>query len=1086
MANDLEKRITAKMVLDSTGFNSSLQGVNSQLKLSQSELKNASTQVGVFGKNSESLKSVQEALAKQVELHAKKVNLYKESIEKTTTKLNDNIKERDKLKSSLDKANAEYDEAIKLYGKESDESKKAKESVDKLTEEYKKKEKQVESNAKQINNYTTNMNKADAELAKMKGELQKTNSELDKSNNKWITASDTLKNSSEKLKSTGETVGKVGDGLLKVSAPFIAAGVASGKFAMDFKSSMAKVSTISDDTQVPLDDLGKAILKLSDDTGISADAIADNVYDAISAGQSTADAVNFVTNSTKLAKSGFAEAGQSLDLLTTILNSYGLKASEVSKVSDILIQTQNKGKVTVGELSVSMGKVIPTANSLGVNLEQVATGYAIMTSKGIKAAETTTYMNSMLNEMGKSGTVANKAIQESTGKAFPELIKSGKTVGDVLNSMNEYAKKNGKSLADMFGSAEAGKAALVLSTNAGQDFNNMLKDMNNVTGETDKAFSKVNDTTEARLNKSLNELKNNAIKLGESLLPIVDKTSDVIGKLADKLNSMDAEQVKNIANIALFTAGLGGVLKVGGSVISTVGNIAGGLSKLTGVMGATAGATTTVGAAGAVAGGATGVGALATGLGTAVTAAAPFLLTGAAVVGTGYAIKKVMSQEVVPSIDLFANKIETTATNVKNSAGEMEQSYTQTSTKISEETKKAVGAYMELDKNATQSLTNLYASTTTITNGNSKAIIDTYNQMNQQIKQGFDQHYQERITSLQTFFAESTAISTTEEAEILNKEKWSNEERKASQEEFNQKILEIINRASKEKRTLTAQEMQEIQTYQNNMRQNAVEALSKQEVETKIIMERLKSYSGRITAEQASEVIKNAEKQRQEAVKNAEQEYHDRVAQIIKMRDESGTISAAQADKLIKEAERQKEQSILKADLMKQGVVKKVSEMNADIIKDIDTSDGSIKSRWDKLKEWFNNNPIIRTIKTVGGMGNLVGVNNTIDENWTGTSNYRGGLTTLHERKYELYDLPRGTRIFNHEASEELVTKTAESVATKVANSVLSGINIGSGVGEKTIIIPVTLDGREIARVVAPYNDRIQGNSLRLAERGIG
>jgi hypothetical protein len=49
-----------------------------------------------------------------------------------------------------------------------------------------------------------------------------------------------------------------------------------------------------------------------------------------------------------------------------------------------------------------MGKIIPTANANGVALEQLGAGYAIMTSKGIAAAETTTYMNSMLNELGKS------------------------------------------------------------------------------------------------------------------------------------------------------------------------------------------------------------------------------------------------------------------------------------------------------------------------------------------------------------------------------------------------------------------------------------------------------------------------------------------------------------------------------------------------------------------------------------------------------------------------------------------------------------------------------------------------------------
>lgn len=78
---------------------------------------------------------------------------------------------------------------------------------------------------------------------------------------------------------------------------------------------------------------------MSNQTGISSTEIADNVYNAISAGQSTGDAVNFVSNSTKLAKAGFAEAGDALDILTTILNAYGMEASEVTNVSDMLIQT---------------------------------------------------------------------------------------------------------------------------------------------------------------------------------------------------------------------------------------------------------------------------------------------------------------------------------------------------------------------------------------------------------------------------------------------------------------------------------------------------------------------------------------------------------------------------------------------------------------------------------------------------------------------------------------------------------------------------------------------------------------------------
>ena len=103
---------------------------------------------------------------------------------------------------------------------------------------------------------------------------------------------------------------------MPVSAAVAGIGTAATVSAVNFEDAMAKVSTIADTTEVPLDSLRSQILELSSQTGISANEIADNVYNAISAGQKTGDAVNFVTNSTKLAKAGFADAGAALDVLT--------------------------------------------------------------------------------------------------------------------------------------------------------------------------------------------------------------------------------------------------------------------------------------------------------------------------------------------------------------------------------------------------------------------------------------------------------------------------------------------------------------------------------------------------------------------------------------------------------------------------------------------------------------------------------------------------------------------------------------------------------------------------------------------------
>lgn len=204
-------------------------------------------------------------------------------------------------------------------------------------------------------------------LADARTELNSLNNELSENSKLKAFASD-LSDAGDKMITVGNKISSVGETMTKtVTLPIVAAGTAAATMAMDFETAMAKVETIADTGEEPIGDLRNAIMELSEQTGVSASEIAESVYSAISAGQSTGDAVNFVTNATMLARAGFSDTATTVDLLTTVLNSYGLSAEEVNSVSDKLVQTQNLGKTTIGELGASMGQVIPTAAMYGVS-----------------------------------------------------------------------------------------------------------------------------------------------------------------------------------------------------------------------------------------------------------------------------------------------------------------------------------------------------------------------------------------------------------------------------------------------------------------------------------------------------------------------------------------------------------------------------------------------------------------------------------------------------------------------------------------------------------------------------------------------
>lgn len=497
----------------------------------------------------------------------------------TNNQLRDSMKNVNSLQSKIDgytKQSAAIDknkERLALLNAEHDrlqqELQQTGEPTDALRKKLERNESQIQQTTAKIQEQERQLNSYAEELREAgvnTDNLEEANGRLQKSYEKLQSSQQTLQKINEKQQQVQQSISKTKGQLLGTIGAIgaIATAVYAGpvQAAQKYETAIAKVGTIADTQEVPLGTLSQQIMQLSNQTGIAASAVADDVYNAISAGQKTADAVNFVTNSTKLAKAGFAESSQTLDVLTTVLNAYGMSAGKVGTVSDMLVQTQNKGKVTVGELASSMGKIIPTANASNVSLEQLCAGYAIMTSKGIAAAETTTYMNSMLNELSKSGSTTDKLLREKMGGSFSELMKSGKSLGEILGGIQDEASKSGLALSDMFSSSEAGKAAMSLLSNGVDGFNASVQDMVNSVGATDSAFAKMEDTTEAKMEKAKNSIANLSIVLGQNLLPIVGNMADKVATVVTKVSEFAAANPKLVQTVLKVAAGLA-ALKVG-------------------------------------------------------------------------------------------------------------------------------------------------------------------------------------------------------------------------------------------------------------------------------------------------------------------------------------------------------------------------------------------------------------------------------------------------------------------------------------------------------------------------------------------
>ena len=380
----------------------------------------------------------------------------------------------------------------------------------------------------------------------------------------------------EDVQELGGKIETVGKKVSVASATSAAALGASVKLASDYTDAVAKVGTVADLQSVSLEKLRDDMLQLSTETGRGAGEIADATYQAISASVDTADAVSFVGTSVGLAKAGFLETADAVDVLTTIINAYGLEASDAGRLSDILIQTQNDGKTTVNELSQSMGQVIPLASAYGVNIENLAASYAQLTKNGVATAQAGTYLKSMLNELGDSGSDVGEILKSKTRKSFGQLMNDGMSLGDVLGILNDSVNGDSEALAGLWSSSEAGTGALsILSSGVGA-FNDELGNMQDSTGNVADALETLS-TPSAKAQESLNAVKNAGIELGsaalEAIAPLLEQLAETVKSLTERFSNLSPATQTVIVAVMAILAALGPVIIIIGTLIQSIGAI---------------------------------------------------------------------------------------------------------------------------------------------------------------------------------------------------------------------------------------------------------------------------------------------------------------------------------------------------------------------------------------------------------------------------------------------------------------------------------------------------------------------------------
>lgn len=428
--------------------------------------------------------------------------------------------------------------------------------VSKNSESTKKFDDAVKSNKSSMDELKSKTKSTSSETDKFSNSTTKAKNETDKLGKGLKDNKEPLDRFKEKVKDTGKETDGLGD---KISDTMETIGTAIASVGLiaffdsvidkmgecidlssKFETAIAKTSTLTVGTGYNQTDIKSDMTSLSMKTGKSTEELSEAQYQALSAGVAADESAKFVEKANALAVGGFTQTDTAVDIMTTAINAYNLSVEDATSITDDLITTQNLGKTTVNELASNMGRVIPTAAAYNLDLQDLSTSYALLTASGIATAESTTYLNGMINELGDSGSDVSKNLKEETGQSFKEMMDSGKSLGDVVNALSKSVDNDSTAFANLWSSQEAGKAGLALLNAGTQKYDTTLNKMINSTGTATTAYETMSDTSEHTTEALTNSVDNFKKTVGDALMPTTNKFkeagTDVINKMTDFVN----------------------------------------------------------------------------------------------------------------------------------------------------------------------------------------------------------------------------------------------------------------------------------------------------------------------------------------------------------------------------------------------------------------------------------------------------------------------------------------------------------------------------------------------------------------------
>ena len=416
---------------------------------------------------------------------------------------------------------------------------------------------------------------------------------LEEQANQSATALQKIRATGEKLQTVGNKISSVGQKLLPVTGVVTGLGTAAVKPAADFDSAMSRVAAVSGATGSDFDSLRDKAREMGAKTKFSATEAADAMNYMAMAGWKTEDMLSGIEGVMYLAAASGEDLATTSDIVTDALTAFGLTAADSGHFADVLAAASSNANTNVSMMGETFKYCAPVAGALGFSVEDTAEAIGLMGNAGIKASQAGTSMRSIMTNLTGDVKLSGAAIGDvtiATTNADGSMRSLSAILADcrvAFAGMTEAEKANN---AEALVGKNAMSVFLALMNAAPEDIEKVSGAVNNCKDAAKNMADTMQDNLEGQLTILKSQLQELAISFGDLLMPAVRSIVSGLQGMVNVLNVMPDGMKRVIMIVALLAAALGPVLIIIGKTLSAIGTIMTWAPKLAGAISAVKGA----------------------------------------------------------------------------------------------------------------------------------------------------------------------------------------------------------------------------------------------------------------------------------------------------------------------------------------------------------------------------------------------------------------------------------------------------------------------------------------------------------------